>query len=99
MYNLEGKDSVRHRCGGRTRHRRAIALRLAEDGADIAVTDIVEKPYPEAEWGGLPALQAEIEAMGRRSLALTCDVTNAHSVEAAMQRTAEGLWTGRYSRQ
>ena len=44
-----------------------------------------------AEWGGLPALQGEIEAMGRGSLALTCDVTNAASVEAAMQRTAEAF--------
>jgi len=89
MYNLEGKRVFVTGAGGEHGIGRAIALRLAEDGADIAVTDIVEKPYPEAEWGGLPALQAEIEAMGRRSLALTCDVTNAHSVEAAMQRTAE----------
>ncbi len=89
MYNLEGKTVFVTGAGGEHGIGRAIALRLAEDGADIAVTDIVEKPYPEAEWGGLPALQAEIEAMGRRSLALTCDVTNAHSVEAAMQRTAE----------
>lgn len=29
--------------------------------------------------------------MGRGSLALTCDVTNAASVEAAMQRTAEAF--------
>ncbi|MCY4091071.1 MAG: SDR family NAD(P)-dependent oxidoreductase [Caldilineaceae bacterium] len=91
MYNLEGKTVFVTGAGGEHGIGRAIALRLAEDGADIAVTDVVEKPYPDAEWGGLPALQEEIEAMGRRSLALTCDVTNAHSVEAAMQRTAEAF--------
>ncbi len=91
MYNLQGKTVFVTGAGGEHGIGRAIALRLAEDGADVAVTDIVEKPYPEAEWSGLPALKAEIEAMGRRSLALTCDVTNASSVEAAMQRTAEAF--------
>ena len=91
MFNLEGKVVFVTGAGGEHGIGRGIALRLAEDGADVVVTDIVERPYDEAEWGGLPALQAEIEAMGRRSLALTCDVTNAASVEAAMQRTAEAF--------
>ena len=91
MYNLEGKTVFVTGAGGEHGIGRAIALRLAEDGADVAVSDVVEKPYADAEWGGLPALQKEIEAMGRRSLALTCDVTNASSVEAAMQRTAEAF--------
>ena len=91
MYNLQGKAVFVTGAGGEHGIGRAIALRLAEDGADVAVTDIVEKPYPDAEWGGLPALQAEIEAIGHRSLALTCDVTNASSVEAAMQRAAEAF--------
>ena len=91
MYDLQGKTVFVTGAGGQHGIGRSIALRLAEDGADVAVTDIVERPYPEAEWGGLPALQAEIEAMGRGSLALTCDVTNAASVEAAMQRTAEAF--------
>ena len=91
MYDLQGKTVFVTGAGGQHGIGRSIALRLAEDGADVAVTDIVERPYPEAEWGGLPALQGEIEAMGRGSLALTCDVTNAASVEAAMQRTAEAF--------
>lgn len=91
MYNLEGKVAFITGAGGEHGIGRGIALRLAEDGADVVVTDLVQRPYPDAEWKGLPALQAEIEALGRRSLALTCDVTNAEAVESAMQETLETL--------
>lgn len=91
MYDLEGKVAFVTGAGGEHGIGRGIALRLAEDGADVVVTDIRSKPYPDAEWGGLPALQAEIESFGRRSLALTCDVTDSAAVEAAMQRAQEAL--------
>ena len=91
MYNLEGKIVFVTGAGGEHGIGRGIAQRLAEDGADVVVTDLVEKPYPDAEWGGLPALGAEIEALGRRALALTCDVTDSASVEAAMQRAVEAF--------
>ena len=51
MYNLSGK---------------VVFVTGAGDGADVVVTDIIEKPYPDADWGGLPALQAEVEGIGRR---------------------------------
>lgn len=59
--------------------------------ADVVVTDLVEKPYPDTDWEGLPALKAEIEGLGRRSLALTCDVADSASVEVAMQQAVEKL--------
>ena len=71
MYNLSGKVVFITGAGGEHGIGRGIAQRLAEDGADVVVTDYVEKPYPDADWEGLPALKAEIEGFGRRSLALT----------------------------
>ena len=91
MYDLEGKVAFVTGAGGEHGIGRGIALRLAEDGADVVVTDIRSKPYPDAEWGGLPALKAEIESFGRRSLALTCDITDSAAVEAAIQETQEAL--------
>ncbi len=91
MYNLEGKVALVTGAGGEQGIGRGIALRLAQEGADVVVTDIAEKPYAEAAWGGLPALQEEIEKLGRRSLALTCDVTDSDSVEGSMQVANETL--------
>ena len=91
MYNLSGKVVFVTGAGGEHGIGRGIAHRLAEDGADVVVTDYVEKPYLDAEWGGLPALKAELEGLGRRSLALTCDVTDSASVQAAMQQAVEAF--------
>ena len=91
MYNLSGKVVFVTGAGGEHGIGRGIAHRLAEDGADVVITDYVEKPYPDAEWGGLPALKAELEGLGRRSLALTCDVTDSASVQAAMQQAVEAF--------
>ena len=64
MYNLEGRVALVTGAGGEHGIGRGIAQRLAQEGADVVVTDIAAKPYPDSEWGGLPAVQAEIEALG-----------------------------------
>ena len=86
MYNLEGKVAFVTGAGGEHGIGRGIALRLAQEGADVVVTDITAKPYTDSEWGGLPAVQAEIASLGRRALALTCDVSDEESVNSAMQK-------------
>ena len=91
MYNLNGKVALVTGAGGEHGIGRGIALRLAQEGADVVVTDVTAQPYADADWGGLPAVQAEIEARGRRALALTCDVTDAASVQSAMRQTLETL--------
>ena len=91
MYDLSGKIVFVTGAGGEHGIGRGIAHRSAEDGADVVVTDYVEKPYPDADWGGLPALKSEIEGLGRRSLALTCDVTDSASVMAAMQQAVDAF--------
>ena len=64
---------------------RAIALALAEAGADVAVAARSE--------GELADLKAAIERLGRRALAVPCDVTDAAQVER-MAQTALGTFGG-----
>ena len=52
---------------------RSIALALAEAGADVAVTARTASD--------LEQLVAEIQARGRRSFAVPCDVTDADQVQ------------------
>lgn len=67
---------------------RAAALRFAEEGADVALIDIGRDvpgvPYPGAKARQIDEVRAEIEAMGRRALALTADVTNSAEVDKAV---------------
>jgi NAD(P)-dependent dehydrogenase (short-subunit alcohol dehydrogenase family) len=65
---------------------RSIALKLAEAGADVAVSS-----RGEAE---LEALRGEIEARGRRALAITCDVTDAQQVNERLAKGALDAWGG-----
>jgi 3-oxoacyl-[acyl-carrier protein] reductase len=85
---------------------RADALTLAQAGADVVIADIqIESDESaDAERYG-PLAQAarsqglihteetaqEIEAMGRRALALKCDVTDTAQVEGVVSRTVEEL--------
>jgi 3-oxoacyl-[acyl-carrier protein] reductase len=84
---------------------RADALTLARAGADVVIADILVEsddsaaadygPLAQAAAsGGLVKTEAtarEIEELGRRSLAVRCDVTDADQVEAAVSRTVESL--------
>jgi 3-oxoacyl-[acyl-carrier protein] reductase len=84
---------------------RADALTLARAGADVAVADILVESDSSAaaEYGPLAAAAVseglvrteatvrEIEATGRRSLALKCDVTEREQVDAAVARVVDEL--------
>lgn len=95
MRGLNGKVAV---VTGAARHRgigRAIALRLAEEGCDVVVTGYPRDPatYPEAEramdWRGVTSVVDEIEAMGRRALAVEGDVADADEVAAMTEAIEE----------
>lgn len=76
---------------------RAIALRLAEDGADVAVTAIArglsEFPAHERDegWAGTESVAEEIRAMGQRAIAIDLDVTSDEQVAEAIKRTVADL--------
>ena len=91
MGHLDGNVALVTGAGGQNGIGRAIALRLAKDGAHVAVNDLVAKPREGSDWGGLPALVAEIEALGRRSLAITADVADAAQVQAMVHRVVDEL--------
>ena len=68
---------------------RATAMQLAQQGYDVACLDIA-RPYapapghPVASSDDLDSVVAEIEALGRRALAVRADVSDAAAVEAAV---------------
>ncbi len=62
---------------------RSIALALASAGANVAVT--------ARNTGELEQLVAEIQAMGRQSLAVSCDVTDPEQVQHMATTLIEGL--------
>ncbi|CAF5081069.1 unnamed protein product [Rotaria sp. Silwood1] len=64
---------------------RAIALRLAKDGLNVAVNDI------EANSSELQKVQQEIEQIGRKSISIIADVSISESVEKMMQEVAQKL--------
>jgi NAD(P)-dependent dehydrogenase (short-subunit alcohol dehydrogenase family) len=94
MYDLSGKVAVVTGAGGRRGIGRAIATRLAREGADVVVTDIMKPPHPDdaaVDWRGIDSVVAEVEAMGRRALGLYSDVTDASQVREMVERTVNTL--------
>lgn len=63
---------------------RAIALRLAEDGFDVAVNDLPNTPE-------LEEVLREIETKGRRSLAVPADVSLEPEVVKMIQEAVQKL--------
>jgi NAD(P)-dependent dehydrogenase (short-subunit alcohol dehydrogenase family) len=89
MYNLNGKVALVTGAGGKNGIGRAIATRLAKEGADVAVNDITEHPYAadQADWQGLPDVVREIEAMGQSAISVVADVANAKQVREMLDQT------------
>ena len=95
MYDLNGKVAIITGAGGRHGIGRAIALRLAEEGADVVVTDVqrsTDAMRPEdrqAGWRGLDSVVGEIEALGRQALGLFSDVSDPAQVSDMVAQTLD----------
>ena len=84
-FSLEGKKALV--VGARRNMGKAFALGLAEAGADVAVTDI------NIESGQLLKVSKEIEAMGRKSLALRADISSEKEVKKLVKTVVEEFRT------
>ncbi len=82
MIDLSGKSAVV--TGGSRGIGRAIALRLAAQGADVAFS------YRGNE-DAAAATKAEIEALGRRALAFQADVTDPEAADALIKGALEAF--------
>lgn len=79
LFSVEGQ--VAFVTGGGRGIGKVFCLTLAEAGADVAVIDIDPETASQTA--------KEIEAMGRRALAIKADVTKPDEVERAVQQTVE----------
>lgn len=64
---------------------RSTALRLADDGLDVALNDIAQQKE------NLDEVVKEIEAKGRKAVAITGDVSKEEDVKAMVEKTVEVL--------
>jgi 3-oxoacyl-[acyl-carrier protein] reductase/meso-butanediol dehydrogenase/(S,S)-butanediol dehydrogenase/diacetyl reductase len=74
---------------------RATALKLAECGVDLALTDVPRAPedLPPAEvrlqWRGIDSVAEEVQALGRRCLPVYCDLGYSEQIQAMVTRVLE----------
>ncbi len=95
MYDLTNKVAL---VTGSARKRgigHGISLRLAQEGADVAVNDILKAPEEvdpwdkEEGWRGLDSLVVEIRSLGHRARAITADVSNSREVNDMVEDVVE----------
>jgi len=76
-------DKVALVTGAGSGNGRGIALRFAEEGADIVVVDVNEKAAEETA--------AMVQRLGRRGLVITTDISKRTQVEEMVGRAVEGF--------
>jgi 3-oxoacyl-[acyl-carrier protein] reductase/meso-butanediol dehydrogenase/(S,S)-butanediol dehydrogenase/diacetyl reductase len=92
MSGLDGKIALITGAGGMKGVGRATALKLAQLGADLALTDVQRGPQdlPPGEirvgWQGLDSVADEVRALGRRCFTGPCDLGDRDQVQGLVQR-------------
>ena len=89
MYNLTNKVALVTGAGGEHGMGRAIALRLAKEGANVVVNDLKSNPKNSSSWSGLPDVVKEIETLGKKALSVEADVSVASQVNSMIQQTIQ----------
>ena len=69
---------------------KAIALRLAKEGCNIAIAAKTTEPHPKLE-GTIYTAAKEIEALGVRCLPLQCDIRDEAQIQSAVDETAKAF--------
>ena len=93
MPGLDGKIALITGAGGMRGVGRATVMKLAGQGADIALTDVHRETsdLPPAEvrneWGGIDTVSEEVQALGRRSLPVYCDLSDPAQIERMVEQT------------
>jgi len=90
MSSLKGKVALVTGAASKRGMGHAIAVRLANEGADVIVIDKIVAPkslFPGDEgWGGLDSIVKEIEALDRQALAATVDINVSKEIDAVMDK-------------
>jgi NAD(P)-dependent dehydrogenase (short-subunit alcohol dehydrogenase family) len=92
MSGLDGKVALITGAGGMRGVGRATALKLAQQGVDLALTDVHREPedLPPGEirlgWRGLDSVAEEIQPLGRRCFTSSCDLGQSDQVQQLVQQ-------------
>jgi len=89
MYDLKDKVALVTGAGGEHGIGRAIAMRLAKEGADVVVNDLTANPKKSSAWAGLNSVVEEIEGLGRKAIAIEADISNSGQVDLLVQDTVQ----------
>jgi len=89
LYNLTNKVALVTGAGGEHGMGRAIAVRLAKEGANVVVNDLKSNPKNSSSWSGLPDVVKEIETLGKKALSVEADVSVASQVNDMIQQTIQ----------
>lgn len=92
MGNLDGKVALITGAGGMKGIGRACAMKLASQGADIAISDFKREPKDlppqeiKAQWRSIDSVAEEVETLGQRCFKVWCDLTDAAQIEDMVSR-------------
>jgi NAD(P)-dependent dehydrogenase (short-subunit alcohol dehydrogenase family) len=92
MPELQGKVALITGAGGMKGVGRATALKLAQHGADLALTDVPRGPedLPPAElrlgWRGIDSVAEDVQGLGRRCWTGPCDLGDRDQVQHLVQQ-------------
>jgi NAD(P)-dependent dehydrogenase (short-subunit alcohol dehydrogenase family) len=95
MGRLDDKVALITGAGGMQGVGRATALKLASQGADIALTDVQRTPedLPPQEiqqrWRGIDSVAEEVRALGQRCQTVLCDLGVSEQIQNLVQQVVE----------
>lgn len=91
MSRFDGRIALITGAGGRKGVGRAVALKLASQGANIAITDVArpDSDLPPRErgdqWHGIESVAEDVRALGRECLTVTCDLSAVDEIESLVE--------------